>query len=140
MRKFHALLASALLASALLAAGAPVAAQSAPPVDLDGSTAPRSTQGAPLAANAGHPLRSASVPSARNAPVDTKTAADEDLRRRDGRKLGPHLKAERQNLKGADAKRALAQQRKPSTFDREMATGDIDHTEQVTDLKITVKK
>ncbi len=47
---------------------------------------------------------------------------------------------QRQNLKGDDAKRAIAARTTPNTIDHDTAYGDMDHTEQVTDLKLTLKK
>ena len=52
----------------------------------------------------------------------------------------PHLKVQRENLKGPAAARAIAQQHGPSTYDRDIARGDKDHTQQLTDLKLDVKK
>ena len=69
-----------------------------------------------------------------------KAKADADIAARDGRPRGSHLVVQRQNLKGADAAHAIAQQATPNSIDRATANGDIDHTEQVTDLKITLKK
>jgi len=126
MRRFHPLAAAALLTVGVCASAAQQAT-----VNLDGSVNAASAKAAKpptLAASAARQIGQASAPTA-------KEAAAADLRKRK-----VHLKAERQNLKGDDAKRALQQRQNPSTFDRDMANGNIDHTEQVTDLKITVKK
>ena len=85
-------------------------------------------------------LRRDDVPSARAEPVDLKAQADADMVARDARAKGPRLRVQRQNLKGADAARAIRQRTTPNTIDRATAYGDKDHTEQVTDLKVTVKK
>ena len=126
-----------LLAATLVAIAA--AAQAAPgqDVDLDGST-PHKTP--TLAGTANHQLRQADVPSAKTAPVDVKAQADADIASRNARAKGPRLEVKRQNLKGDDAKRAIAQQTTPNTIDHDTAYGDKDHTEQVTDLKVQLKK
>ncbi|MGN6529221.1 MAG: hypothetical protein ACTHL8_22740 [Burkholderiaceae bacterium] len=93
------------------------------------------------AASAARELRANDVPSTRNDPATLKARADADLAARGvAPAAGPHLHAERENLKGPAAAAEIARRRKPSTYDRDIANGDIDHTEQVTDLKITVKK
>ena len=133
-------LASALAAGGLLAAVAPAHAQAqaqARPQAQAGATAAPSIKGPTLAASANRALAKDDVPSVRNEPVDVKAEADADLARRN---VQPRLKATRENLKGDDAKHALAQQQKPSTYDRDIQMGDKDHTEQVTDEKVFVKK
>jgi hypothetical protein len=132
MSKIH-FLGAALLAFSAVASAAPGAT-----VNLDGSTNTRQ-KGPTLAASASRQLQNANVPSTNTDPVDIKAAADADMAKRDSR-VKPHLKAERQNLKGKDAARAIAEQQNPSTLDREMANGNIDHTEQVTNLKVYIKK
>lgn len=130
-----------LIAAALVASGGAVnAAGSTQTINLDGSTRASAPRAPSLAASASSALEKANVPSTRTDPIDVKTAADADMQRRDKRAVAPHLKAERQNLKGDDAARAIAQQQNPSTFDHTMANGDKDHTEQVTNLKIYLKK
>ena len=52
----------------------------------------------------------------------------------------PRLHVERQNLKGPEAAKAIAQQTNPNTIDHDTAFGDKDHTQQVTNLKVTLKK
>ena len=119
---------------------APVRAQTqaaASGVNLDGSAVVHPVKGPTLAASANRALARDEVPSVRDEPVDVKAQADADLARRD---VQPRLKATRENLKGDDAKHALAQQQKPSTYDRDIQMGDKDHTEQVTDVKVFVKK
>lgn len=133
-------LASALAAAGLLAAVAPASAQAqaqARPQAQAGTAAVPSIKGPTLAASANRALAKDDVPSVRNEPVDVKAEADADLARRD---VQPRMKATRENLKGDDAKHALAQQQKPSTYDRDIQMGDKDHTEQVTDVKVFVKK
>jgi hypothetical protein len=105
-------------------------------VNLDGSAA--SAKKPTLAATANHQLRQDDVPSAASTPVDVKAQADADIASRDARAKGRRLEVHRQNLKGDAAKRAM--QTNPNTIDRATANGDIDHTEQVTNLKVTVKK
>ncbi|MEO5687539.1 MAG: hypothetical protein ABIR54_09265 [Burkholderiaceae bacterium] len=116
------------------------AAQAVPgqDVNLDGSTTAHRKP--TLAAAADHQLRQGDVPSVKTAPLDVKAQADADMAARAARAKGPRLQVHRQNLKGDDAKRAIAQQANPNTIDRATANGDIDHTEQVTNLKVTIKK
>lgn len=93
------------------------------------------------AASAARQLRGADVPSARTDPATLKARADADLAARGAaHAAGPRLHAQRENLKGRAAAAELARRHTPSTYDRDIANGDKDHTEQVTDLKITVKK
>jgi hypothetical protein len=129
MRKIRFLAASALV----VLAGA---AQAAAGPDAGAKAARKHT----LARAAQNQLRRDDVPSARTEPVDAKTRADADLAARDARAKGPRLQVQRQNLKGADAARAIRQQTTPNSIDRATAYGDKDHTEQVTNLKVTVKK
>jgi hypothetical protein len=126
-----------LLAATLVAIAAAAQAATGQDVNLDGST-PHKTP--TLAGTANHQLRQENVPSAKTEPVDVKAQADADIAARDARAKGPRLQVQRQNLKGADAKRAIAQQTTPNTIDHDTAYGDKDHTEQVTDLKFTLKK
>ena len=116
------------------------AAQAAPgqDVNLDGS--PRPHKKTTLAATANRQLLADAVPSAKTEPVDVKAQADAEMASRDARAKGPRLEVHRQNLKGDDARRALAQQANPNTIDRATANGDIEHTEQVTNVKVTLKK
>ena len=127
-----------LMAATLVAFGA--AAQAAPgqEVALDGSTP--ATKKPTLAATANRQLRQDEVPSVKTAPVDVKAQADADIAARDARARAPRLEVHRQNLKGDAAARAIQQQTTPNTIDRATAYGDKDHTEQVTNLKVTVKK
>ncbi len=127
-----------LTAATLLALAG--AAQAAPgqDVNLDGSA--RTHKKAALSATADRQLQRADVPSAKVAASGVKAKADADMAARDGRARGPRLQVQRRNLKGDDAARALAQRANPNTVDRATAYGDKDHTEQVTDLKVTIKK
>lgn len=130
-----------ILAVATLALAA-AAAQAAPgqDVNLDGSARVNAKKPT-LAATANRQLTAASVPSVKTDPAGSvKARADADIAARDARARGPRLVVSRQNLKGDDAARALRQQATPNTIDRATANGDIDHTEQVTNLKVTVKK
>ena len=120
---------------AVLALAAGTGAAVGQTVNLDGSVA--TARKPTLAATAASALARSNVPSTKADPVDLKTAADADIKKRDGL---PRLKAQRENLKGDDAKRAIAERQNPSTYDRSIQNGDIDHTEQVTDLKVTIKK
>ena len=127
---------SLLLAATLLALG--TAAHAVPgDVNLDGSVKHKKPT---LAATANTQLQQAAVPSAKAAPVDVKSQADAEMASRDARARGPHLQVQRQNLKGGDAAHAIAQQTTPSTIDHDTAYGDIDHTEQLADVKISIKK
>ena len=131
MNKIPSFLAITLVAVAAVAHAAP-----APDVNLDGSAGP--VKKPTLAATANNQLRQEDVPSIKTTPVDVKSQADADIAARDARARGPRLQVSRQNLKGDDAKRAM--QVNPNTIDRATANGDIDHTEQVTNVKVEVKK
>jgi hypothetical protein len=135
MRKTRFFLATALAALAAAAHAAP-----GQDVALDGSTGAHAHKKPTLATAADHQLRRADVPSSGTASADVKTQADAEMASRNARAKGPRLKVQRQNLKGDDAARALRQQTTPNTIDHDTAYGDKDHTEQVTNLKITVKK
>jgi len=106
--------------------------------------APAKNQKAPsLAASANTQLRQSDVPSVKTDPQgaqSVKAQADADMAARDARDKGPKLVVKRENLKGNQAARAMQQRSNPNTIDRETAYGDIDHTEQVTDLKVQLKK
>jgi hypothetical protein len=133
MSKIRFFMAGALVALA-------TAAQAAPgqDVNLDGSA--KTHKKATLANAANHQLRQADVPSVKTQPVDVKAQADAEMASRDARAKGPRLQVQRQNLKGDDAARAIAQQTTPNTIDHDTAYGDKDHTEQVANLKVTLKK
>ena len=123
-----------LLAASLLALGGVAHA-----ADDTARPAGKST----LAASANSQLRRSDVPSVKTDPQgadSVKAKADADLAARDARDKRPRLQVQRQNLKGADAKRAIQAQTTPNTIDHDTAYGDKDHTEQVTNLKISVKK
>ena len=126
-----------LASAAVLAAAAAAGAAMGQSVNLDGSVSTNSDSKASLAGVAASSLQRANVPSTKTAPIDVKAAADADIKKRNNR---PRLKAERENLKGDDAKRAIAAHTNPNTIDHDTAYGDMDHTEQVTDLKLTLKK
>jgi len=128
-----------ILAAATLALLA-AAAHAAPgeDVNLDGSTGPHKKP--TLSSTANRQLSTADVPSAKTDPATVKAKADADIAARDGRPHDSHLVVQRQNLKGEEAAHAIAQRATPNSIDRATANGDIDHTEQVTDLKITLKK
>jgi hypothetical protein len=116
---------------------APVAAALAADA-ADPASVPRK---ATLAARANHQLRQADVPSV-NTDADASLAAkaNADLAARTEDERRPRLQVQRENLKGPAAAKAIAQQTNPNTIDRATAFGDKDHTQQVTDLKISVKK
>ena len=133
MNKFTILMAAALVALGTAAHAAP-----GQDVNLDGSV--RTQKKPTLAANANHQLQQAAVPSVKNEPVDVKAQADADMASRDARAKGRRLQVQRQNLKGPDAAHAIAQQTTPNTIDHDTAYGDIDHTEQLTNVKISIKK
>ncbi len=123
-----------LLAASLLALGG--VAQAA-----DDSARPHAKS--TLAASANSQLRQSDVPSVKTDPQgaeSVKAKADADLAARDARDKRPRLQVQRQNLKGLDAKRAIEAQTTPNTIDHDTAYGDKDHTQQVTNLKISVKK
>ncbi len=127
-----------LAAATLALLAAAVHAAPGQDVNLDGSARPNKKP--TLASTADGQLRAADVPSAKTDPASVKAKADADIAGRDARARGPRLQVQRQNLKGDAAARALARQATPNSIDRATANGDIDHTEQVTNLKITVKK
>jgi len=125
-----------LAAAALLALGPPAFAVD-PPQDAASAARPKAT----LAARASHQLQQADVPSVKTDPNGSLAArADADLASRAADDRRPRLHVERQNLKGAAATKAIAQQTNPNTIDHDTAYGDKDHTQQVTNLKVTVKK
>jgi len=127
------------LAIAVLAVAAAAHAAPGQDVNLDGS--PKAGKKPTLAANADRQLRAAEVPSVTTDPNGSvKQRADADIAARDARAHGRRLQVSRQNLKGDDAARAIQQQTTPNTIDRATAYGDKDHTEQVTNLRVTVKK
>ena len=126
------------MAATLIAIGAAAHAGPGQEVNLDGSS---STAKKPsLAAAANRQLQQADVPSVKTEPADMKAKADADIASRNARPKGRHLQVQRQILKGDDAAHALAQQTTPNTIDHDTAYGDKDHTEQVTNLKVTIKK
>jgi hypothetical protein len=135
MRKSRFILAAALAALAVAVHAAP-----GQDVNLDGSTAAHAHKKPTLATAADRQLNPGDAPSTKTAPVDVKAQADAEMASRNARAKGPRLKVQRQNLKGDAAARALRQQTTPNTIDHDTAYGDKDHTEQVTNLKITVKK
>ena len=126
-----------LMAAALLALGTAAHAAPGQDVDLDGSVKHKKPT---LATTANRQLQQAAVPSTKAQPVDVKAQADAEMASRDARSKGPRLQVQRQNLKGGDAAHAIAQQSTPNTIDHDTAYGDIDHTEQLTNLKISIKK
>ena len=125
---------SLLLAASLVALGSGVHA-------ADDTAKPQKKP--TLAATANTQLRESDVPSVKTDPQgaqSVKAQADADMAARDARDKGPRLVVKRENLKGNQAARAMQQRSNPNTIDRETANGDIDHTEQVTDLKVQLKK
>jgi hypothetical protein len=126
-----------LTAAALVAAGATAQAASGPDTPPAASQPP--AKGA-LASAASRQLRQDDVPSVRTEPASVKAKADADMAARDARAKGPRLQVRRENLKGNQAARAMERQANPNTIDHDTAYGDKDHTQQVTDLKISVKK
>lgn len=125
-----------LTASALLAL---VTAVHAADTADAGASAP--SHKATLAARASHQLREADVPSARtDADASLAAKANADQAARAAADDRPRLHVERQNLKGPAAAKAITQQTNPNTIDHDTAFGDKDHTQQVTNLKVTLKK
>jgi hypothetical protein len=122
-----------LAAAALMALGGGAHAAD---VALDGSPAPGSKP--TLASTANRQLQQADVPSVKTDPASLKAKADADIAERNTR--GRRLQVQRQNLKGDAAAREIAAHTTPNTIDHDTAYGDKDHTEQVTDLKLTLKK
>ena len=130
-----------LLAASLVALGS--AAHAAD--DTTASTNKLSKKPTTLSTTSNAQLRQADVPSVKTDPNganSVKAKADADMAARDARgsDRSPRLQVQRQNLKGDDAKRAIAARTTPNTIDHDTAYGDMDHTEQVTDLKLTLKK
>jgi hypothetical protein len=101
-------------------------------------------QGKPtLATDANRQLRQNDVPSVKTDPQGAesiKAKADADIASRNARDTGRRLQVRRQNLKGPAAAREIAQQTNPNTIDHDTAYGDKDHTQQVTNLKVQIKK
>lgn len=125
-----------LTAAALLALGTAANAAGHAP---DAASAPQ--RKATLAARANHQLRQDDVPSVKTDRDDSLAArarADVASDAADDRR--PRLHVERQNLKGPAAAKAIAQRTNPNTIDHDTAYGDKDHTQQVTNLKVTLKK
>ncbi len=116
------------------------AAHAAPGPDTDATAAPKAPHKRTLASAANRQLRQDDVPSAKTDPASVKASADADIAARDARAKGPRLVVSRQNLKGPEAARAIRQQATPNSIDRATAYGDKDHTEQVTNLQVTIKK
>ena len=112
------------------------AAHAAPGPDANASAPDKHT----LAGAANHQLRQDDVPSVKTDTGSVKARADADMAARDARAKGRRLTVSRQNLKGDDAARAIRQQTTPNTIDHDTAYGDKDHTEQVTNLKVQIKK
>ena len=137
MSKFALLLATSFVALGSVAHAAD---------DTTTTTPPARTHGKPtLSATSNAQLRQSDVPSVKTDPdgaQSVKAKADADMASRDARDgdKRPRLQVQRQNLKGDDAKRAIAAHTNPNTIDHDTAYGDMDHTEQVTDLKLTLKK
>ncbi len=129
-----------IAAAALLACVAAASAGSGTATDADAAASSHPNKKPTLATTAGRQLQADAVPSVTTEPVDLKAQADADIARRNGVAKPRRLTVERQNLKGDAAARAIAQRQKPSTYDRDIQMGDKDHTEQVTDLKIYLKK
>ena len=130
-----------IAALAALALALSAAAQAAPgqEVNTDGSLVGHKKP--TLAATANRQLHDDEGPSATTDPQRSVAAqAQADMATRDARAKGPRLKVTRQNLKGDAARRVIQQQTNPNTIDHDTAFGDKDHTEQVTNLKLTVKK
>lgn len=130
-----------IFAIATLALAA-AAAHAAPGQDIDLDGSPKVHARKPtLAATANGQLNANDVPSVKTDPSGSvKAKADADIAARQGGRRGRHLAVSRENLKGDDAAHAIRQQTTPNTIDRATAYGDKDHTEQVTDLKVTIKK
>lgn len=126
------------LAATLVALGAVAHAADTP------AAAAATAQGKPtLATDANRQLRQNDVPSVKTDPQGAesiKAKADADIASRNARDTGRHLQVRRQNLKGPAAAREIAQQTNPNTIDHDTAYGDKDHTEQVTNLKVQIKK
>ena len=127
-----------LLAAALATLGA---AAHAADVNLDGSA--KGQKKSTLAASANQQLRQNDVPSVKTDPqgaASVKAQADADMAARGAHARRPRLQVSRENLKGPAAAKAIAQQTTPNTIDHDTAYGDKDHTQQVTDFKVQIKK
>jgi hypothetical protein len=127
-----------MTAAALLAAGAAAHAAPGQDVNLDGSAGPPGKTS--LATDANRQLHPGQASSVKAEPANVKAQANADIAARNARTKGLRLQVQRQNLKGDAAARAIRQQTTPNTIDHDTAYGDKDHTEQVTNLKITLKK
>ncbi len=127
-----------MAAATLMVLGAAASAAQGQDVNLEGSSPPHTNS--TLAAAADRQLQGEGVPSAKTAPTNVKAEADADMLARDARAKGPRLEVRRQNLKGDAAAQAMRQQATPNSIDRATAYGDMEHTEQVTNLLVTLKK
>jgi hypothetical protein len=132
------------LAIVLIAALPVLAAEPAGPpataVRLDGTADARISRNVSDAASPPHgPAAAASAAAEATAARNAKAEADADIAARQaGRKGG--LRVDKENLKGAAAKKELEQGTMPENYDHSISMGDKDHTAQVTNVRIYVQK
>jgi hypothetical protein len=127
-----------IAAATLMVLGAAASAAQGQDVNLYGSAPAHATSALPKAAD--RQAQADGVPSAKTAPMDVKEQADAEMAARDARAKGPRLEAKRQNLKGDAAAQSMRQQATPNSIDRATAYGDMERTEQTTNLLATRKK
>jgi hypothetical protein len=140
MRRIAPLAAAALLASAAAALAAEPSGSSASAVRLDGSADARISRNLADAASPPHgPAAAASAAATADASRNAKAEADADLAARQAGQKG-RIKVDRQNLKGAAAKQELQKGTMPENYDHSIQMGEKDHTAQVTELRVVVRK
>jgi hypothetical protein len=128
-----------LLFAALPALAAGPASGPAAAVRLDGSADARISRNVADAASPPHgPVAAASAAADATAAHNAKAEADADLAARQAGKKG--LRIDRENLKGAAAKKELEQGTMPENYDHSISMGDKDHTAQVTNVRVYVQK
>jgi hypothetical protein len=138
MRRPAPLAIAVLAALSAFAAGA--AGPPAPTVRLDGSADARISRNVADAASPPHgPAAAASAAAEATAASNAKAKADADLAARQAGSKA-QLRIDRENLKGAAAKKELEQGTMPENYDHSISMGDKDHTAQVTSVRIYVQK
>jgi len=133
-----ALLASLTLLAATAFAAGP-SGTSASAVQLDGSVDARISRNVADSASPPHGPAAAAAAAAASASRDAKAQADADIAARAAGAKG-RLKVDKENLTGAAAKKELQKGTMPENYDHSMQMGDKDHTAQVTNVRVYVRK
>jgi len=135
-----AILASLTLLVAAAAFAAEPAGSTASAVHLDGSIDARISRNVADAASPPHgPATAASAAAAASASRDAKAQADADIAAREAGSKG-RLKVDKENLTGVAAKKELQKGTMPENYDHSIQMGDKDHTAQVTNVRVYVRK